>query len=78
LAIPLVAIVVGMEIIINNQKEIVAEASTIQSVADAKLGDKQKGVAIALNNQVVAKPDWSSTQLKNNDNILIIKATQGG
>ncbi len=36
------------------------------------------GVAVALNQSVVQKQDWSKTELKNNDDIIIITATQGG
>lgn len=36
------------------------------------------GVAVALNQSVVQKQDWNTTELKNNDNIIIITATQGG
>ena len=37
-----------------------------------------KGIAIAVNQTVISKSEWSKTQLKENDNIAIIKATQGG
>ncbi len=67
-----------MEIILNNQSHIIDEGSTLQDIVLAQLGDKQKGVAIAVNNIVIQKQDWTVTTLKSNDNILIIKATQGG
>lgn len=37
-----------------------------------------KGIAVAINESIVLKNNWSSTQLKNQDKLLIIKATQGG
>jgi sulfur carrier protein len=37
-----------------------------------------KGKAIALNNQVIQKSNAEKIQIKENDNILIITATQGG
>jgi sulfur carrier protein len=67
-----------MEVILNNQSHIINEGSTLQDIVLAQLGDKQKGVAIAVNNIVIQKQDWTITTLKSNDNILIIKATQGG
>lgn len=67
-----------MEIILNNQSQIINEGSTLQDIVLAQLGDKQKGVAIAVNNMVIQKQVWPLTILKSNDNILIIKATQGG
>jgi len=38
----------------------------------------QKGIAIAVNNEVIPTDNWDSYPLKENDQILIIKATQGG
>jgi sulfur carrier protein len=36
------------------------------------------GIAAAVNNSVVPKTTWEKFQLKENDKIIIIKATQGG
>jgi len=36
------------------------------------------GIAIAINNKVVTKLNWETQRVKLNDNILLIKATQGG
>lgn len=36
------------------------------------------GIAIAINNEIISKSNWAKQQFKNNDAILIIKATQGG
>ena len=38
----------------------------------------QGGVAVALNQAVVQKKSWSTIALQNNDDIIIITATQGG
>lgn len=67
-----------MEITINNQKHIIKESDTLLDIVFVQLGEKQNGVAVALNNQVIQKQYWQTTHLKSNDNILIIKATQGG
>lgn len=39
---------------------------------------EKKGIAVAVNNIVVAKNTWSGFELKENDKILVIKASQGG
>jgi sulfur carrier protein len=36
------------------------------------------GMAFAVNDKVIPKTDWDKMELKDNDKILIIKATQGG
>jgi len=67
-----------MEITINNQTQSVAEGTTVQAIVFAQLGEKQKGIAVAINNAVVPKQSWEQTFINPNDNILIIKVTQGG
>ncbi len=67
-----------MEILINNQKQIVTENTTLQAIVNAQLGDKQKGIAVAINDTVIPKSNWETHIIQSNDNILIIKATQGG
>jgi len=67
-----------MEIVLNNKKQIVIEGETLHNIVIAHIGDKQKGVAVALNNTVVSKSEWATTKINPNDSVLIIKATQGG
>ncbi|MBS1634531.1 MAG: sulfur carrier protein ThiS [Bacteroidetes bacterium] len=68
-----------MEIIINNQpKQIHSASLTVQQLLDLEIPEKQKGVAVAINNTVVPKAEWTRHGIVDKDNILIIKATQGG
>lgn len=60
----------------GNAHEIEDNSSVLSAVERFKM--EQKGIAIAVNQQIISKSDWASTTLKNNDEILIIKATQGG
>ncbi len=39
---------------------------------------EKKGIAVAVNNVVVPKMKWNEMELKENDKILVIKASQGG
>ena len=36
------------------------------------------GIALAVNEKVISKSEWEKFELKENDKILLIKATQGG
>lgn len=67
-----------MEVIINDQKKQVANEISLALIAQNEIGEKINGIAIAVNNSVIPKQEWSSFQPKENDTILIIKATQGG
>ena len=40
--------------------------------------DVAKGVAVALNNKVIPRIEWSNCMINRNDKIILIKATQGG
>lgn len=66
-----------MEIIINNKLTTIQNPSLTLLVEDL-FGDKTKGIAIAVNQNIIPKTEWQNTVLKEQDKIMIIKATQGG
>lgn len=66
-----------MNVIVNNNSQFIKEESSVLEMA-GQLEIESKGIAIAINQTVISKSDWSTIQLKENDNITIIKATQGG
>ncbi|MBN4051372.1 sulfur carrier protein ThiS [bacterium AH-315-M05] len=67
-----------MNITINKDpKTIDTDSHLLQLLESVKLID-QKGVAIAVNDQVITRGNWEQFKLKENDKITIIKATQGG
>jgi sulfur carrier protein len=67
-----------MEITYNNQTTQVQDGISVSEFVSLQMGEKQKGIAVAINEAIVPKTEWATTCLKINDNILIIKATQGG
>ncbi|MFL9830358.1 sulfur carrier protein ThiS [Flavobacterium sp. ARAG 55.4] len=68
-----------MELKINNQiKQFQANALSIQALLDIEIPQKQNGIAVAVNNNVIPKSNWDSQFLNETDDILIISATQGG
>ncbi|CAN5175066.1 sulfur carrier protein ThiS [soil metagenome] len=67
-----------MEIKINNDQIQVAEGSSVAHLVNFTFGEKQKGIAVAVNDAVIPKNNWNEYLLKDNDKVLIIKATQGG
>lgn len=67
-----------MQITFNNQPYQIEANSSIQHALNSWIGDKQKGIAVAVNEIVVPKIQWERYQLQLNDNVLVIKATQGG
>lgn len=62
---------------VNQKKHQIAPKITLQILVD-DLDIQTNGIAIAVNNKVVKKLDWSVQLLQPNDAILIITSTQGG
>lgn len=67
----------NMKININDKPTDVAENSTLQQVAD-QLQLPTKGVAMAVNQEMVQREEWAQTPVHADDNILVIKAFCGG
>ena len=67
-----------MEVQLNNQPKVISPNSSLQQLLDEVVGEKQRGIAVAINNNVILKTSWLTHKLQSNDNILIIRATQGG
>lgn len=65
-----------MKIKINN-KETEVNATILSELA-AELSLPEKGVAVAVNNRMVTRADWNQTEVKEGDNIVVIKAVCGG
>ena len=61
-----------------NSEQIISNSTNLYKILEEHLFTSKKGIAVALNNSVVSKPNWTKTELKENDKILIITATQGG
>ena len=66
-----------MNIKVNNEQQEISENTSVAQLVE-QLKISTNGIAIAINNTVVKKSEWNSTIIKNNDDILIIKSTQGG
>lgn len=67
-----------MIITLNNQELEVNEGKVLSDFVFDQVGEKQNGIAIAINGEVKPKSIWTEVQLKEHDDILLIKATQGG
>ena len=61
-----------------NNSEINTDASQLDTLLNQHQLIDKKGIAVALNEEVVPRMLWAETPLKENDKILVITATQGG
>jgi len=63
---------------LNGQDEVVA-AATLAALLEEKAVDvAQRGIAVAVNGEVVPRAAWADTPLRSGDRIEIVRARQGG
>jgi sulfur carrier protein len=68
-----------MIVYLNNEQFDLSEAKSISEIIAKDLNmNHPKGVAIAVNQEVIPKTNWDNFMIKENDRLTIIKATQGG
>lgn len=66
-----------MKVLVNNKEQEVTSDISVSTLAQS-LQLPEKGIAIAVNNRMVSRTEWDGFVLKENDNIVIIKAACGG
>ena len=62
---------------VNGDPLEVAPESTIESLVEL-LGCGRRGVAVAINSEVVARSSWATTWLAAGDQVEVLRAAQGG
>ena len=68
-----------MTLNINQQTRFFEEPPQhVAELVALEMSGKTKGIAVAINQQVIPKARWADTPLQEQDQILIISATQGG
>lgn len=67
-----------MQVKINDQVHQFKQAQSIQATLEQLNHASNKGIAIAINNEVIPKSKWNDHLLADQDEVLIVTATQGG
>lgn len=67
-----------MEVLVNNKLYAVQPGTTLAALLQFIQLSSEKGVAIAINSQVIPKTSWQDQVLQTADKVTIIHATQGG
>lgn len=65
-----------MKVKINNSEVDVQATTVAQLAAERQL--PEKGVAVAINNEMVPRTEWDNHAVKEGDDIVILKAFCGG
>ena len=66
-----------MKIVLNGDTTTMAGGATIGAMVDG-LGKGRKGVAVAVNDEVVPRSRWDKTALTDHDRVEVLTASQGG
>jgi sulfur carrier protein len=67
-----------MNVYVNNKEQEVGSAAKIDELLSVLNINAQKGIAIAVNNNVVPRAEWEKHELQPEDKVMLIRATQGG
>jgi sulfur carrier protein len=66
-----------MKIILNGFPAPVADGATVGAMIDS-IGRGRKGLAVAVNDEVVPRSRWDATALHDDDRVEVLTASQGG
>ena len=66
-----------MKVYVNDDSIEIADASNITQLLK-QLNTATKGLAIAIDSNIIPSKLWGEYQLKEDDKVLLIRATQGG
>ncbi|MFF0874965.1 sulfur carrier protein ThiS [Micromonospora aurantiaca (nom. illeg.)] len=66
-----------MELIVNGTGRTLPEGVTVAEVVRT-FTDRERGLAVAVNGEVVPRGGWSASVLRDGDRVEVLSATQGG
>jgi sulfur carrier protein len=68
-----------MTVYVNGEKRSVGDGATVADIV-ASLGRPRgaRGVAVAVNGEVVVRSEWPGTKLTENDRVEVLEAIGGG
>lgn len=66
-----------MKVIVNDEVHVLSDNCSVEEVLQ-KLSISMPGLAVAIDNQVIPKAQWPHRKIKEDEKIMLIRATQGG
>jgi sulfur carrier protein len=66
-----------MTVVVNGEPRELAEGTTVADVVRA-LTDAERGIAVALDGEVVPRSEWETTHLAPGRHVEVLRAVQGG
>ena len=62
----------------NGEPRRLENATSIEALVASLLSDATDGVAVAINGEIVGRTRWSETEVRDGDDVEIVRAVQGG
>jgi sulfur carrier protein len=66
-----------MTVVVNGERREVVDGTTVDAVVRS-LGDAERGLAVALDGEVVPRSAWATTRLREGQHVEVLRAVQGG
>ncbi|RZL15994.1 MAG: sulfur carrier protein ThiS [Pedobacter sp.] len=67
-----------MDVTVNQETYLLPDVCSIEQALTQNLKLPLTGIAVAINQEIIAKETWGSHFLRSGDHLTVIKATQGG
>ncbi len=68
-----------MRIELNGEPVELADAATVaDAVAAAGVDGEPRGVAVAVDGEIVRRAEWDATRLREGQSVEVVRAVQGG
>jgi sulfur carrier protein len=68
-----------MKVVVNGKDAELEAGSTLTDLVEEMRGDASgKGLAVALNGEVITRTEWAHSELSDGDLVEVLAATQGG
>ena len=67
-----------MTVCINGEQRELGDARTVADIVQSLVEQPERGVAVALDGDVVPRGEWESTLLHDGARVEVLRAVQGG
>ena len=68
-----------MNVLLNGESRELADGASVSAAVDASgAPDPSRGVAVAVDGEVVPRSEWESTPLREGQRVEVLQAVQGG
>ncbi|MEA5403371.1 sulfur carrier protein ThiS [Arcicella sp. DC2W] len=67
-----------MTVFVNDEILEFSDTPTLIKIFEIQQITEIRGLAVAINEEVIPRVLWTETLLQNNDRLMLIRATQGG